>query len=45
MGMLSQASRVQRHIAGDGMTNLYDVNVALLEGELYAFERAYACLA
>ena len=39
MGTVSQASRVQRHIAGGNMTDLYDVNVALLDGELYAFER------
>ncbi|CAA0151092.1 hypothetical protein AB901B6_00143 [Acinetobacter baumannii] len=39
MGTVSQASWVQRHIAGGSMTDLYDVNVALLEGEFYAFER------
>ncbi|YCO59254.1 Uncharacterized protein ACL9Z5_002535 [Acinetobacter calcoaceticus] len=38
MGAVSQASRVQRHIAGGSMTDLYDVNVALLESELNAFE-------
>lgn len=40
MGTVSQASRVQRLIAGGSMTDLYDVNVALLYGELYAFEGA-----
>lgn len=39
MGIVSQASWFQRHIAGGSMTDLYDVNVALLDGELYAFER------
>ncbi|SEO13152.1 hypothetical protein SAMN04487817_101552 [Acinetobacter sp. yr461] len=40
MGTVSQASWVQRLIAGGSMTDLYDVNVALLDGELYAFEGA-----
>ena len=40
MGTVSQASRFQRLIAGGSMTDLYDVNVALLDGELYAFEGA-----
>lgn len=39
MGTISQASWIQRHIAGGSMTDLYDVNVALLDSELYAFER------
>lgn len=40
MGAVSQASRVQRLIAGGGMTDLYDVNVALLHSEFYTFERS-----
>ena len=39
MGTVSQASWVQRLIAGGSMTDLYDVNVALLEGDHSAFER------
>ncbi len=39
MGTVPQASWVQRLIAGGSMTDLYDVNVALLDGEVYAFER------
>lgn len=39
MGTISQASWIQRHIAGGSMTDLYDVNVALLECDLYTFER------
>ncbi len=39
MGTVPQASRVQRLIAGGSMIDLYDVNVALLGSELYAFER------
>ncbi len=39
MGTISEASWVQRHIAGGSMTDLYDVNVTLLESEIYAFER------
>ncbi|WP_265733872.1 hypothetical protein [Acinetobacter baumannii] len=40
MKILSQTSRLQRLIEGGSMTDLYDVNVALLHGELYAFERS-----
>ncbi len=40
MGTVSQASWFQRHIAGGSMSDLYDVNVALLESELNAFEGA-----
>lgn len=39
MGTVSQASWFQRHIAGGSMIDLYDINVAFLESELYAFER------
>lgn len=39
MGTVSQASRVQRLIAGGSMTDLYDVYVELLESEFNAFER------
>jgi len=39
MGTISQASWVQRLIAGGSMTDLYVVNVALLHSEFYAFER------
>ncbi len=39
MGTVSQASWLQRLIAGGSMTDLYHVNVALLHSEIYAFER------
>ncbi|MFW2723796.1 hypothetical protein ACN6QQ_14600, partial [Acinetobacter baumannii] len=36
---ISQTSWLQRLIDGGSMTDLYDVNVALVHGELYDFER------
>lgn len=41
MGVVSQASRVQRHIAGGSVKDLYHVNVALLDSKLYAFKRGW----